>query len=116
RQTGVGRTGYGASGCFRTASSKGGCRHSSEGGIRMTHSAIVMLGEPMIEFNQTRMGDRHYLQGFGGDTSNAVIAAARQGASSGYLTKLGDDEFGRLLLRLWQSEKVDTRGVRTDPQ
>lgn len=39
---------------------------------------IVAIGEAMVEFNQT--GDRNsrtYLQGFGGDTSNAMIAASR---------------------------------------
>ena len=42
---------------------------------------ILALGEPMIEFNQTGAGNgRQYLQGFGGDTSNFAIAAARQGA------------------------------------
>ena len=41
---------------------------------------IVALGEPLVELNQTRAGEPQYQQGFGGDTSNAVIAAARQGA------------------------------------
>ena len=36
----------------------------------------------MVEFNQTgEGGGRLYLQGFGGDSSNLAIAAARQGAS-----------------------------------
>ena len=34
---------------------------------------IVSLGEPMIEFNQPVADDPHYLQGFGGDTSNFAI-------------------------------------------
>ena len=76
---------------------------------------IVALGEAMIEFNQTDAGGRSYLQGFGGDTSNALIAAARQGARGGYISKLGDDEFGRMLLRLWEDENVDTEGVTIDP-
>ena len=38
---------------------------------------IVSIGEPMVEFNQTDPGAPRYLQGFGGDTSNMVIAAAR---------------------------------------
>ncbi len=80
----------------------------------MTAAAIVALGEPMIEFNQTRAGEPHYLQGFGGDTSNVAIAAARQGAAAAYLTKIGGDEFGRMLLDLWRSENVDTDGVRLD--
>jgi len=35
---------------------------------------IVSIGEPMVEFNQTRPGERYFLQGFGGDTSNIIIA------------------------------------------
>ena len=30
---------------------------------------LVALGEPLLEFNQTRAGEELYLQGFGGDTS-----------------------------------------------
>jgi len=77
---------------------------------------IVAIGEAMVEFNQTSRGDeRTYLQGFGGDTSNALIAAVRQGASGAYVTKLGDDDFGRMCLALWKGEGVDTRGVGIDP-
>src|SRR5881275_1406021 len=76
---------------------------------------IVAIGEAMIEFNQTSQADgRTYLQGFGGDTSNALIAAARQGAKGAYITKLGDDTFGRMLLQLWHDENVDTEGVAID--
>src|SRR3954466_11402371 len=70
----------------------------------------------MVEFNQTGAGaGRLYLQGFGGDTSNFAIAAARQGASGGHLSALGDDDHGRLLRALWEREGVDACGVRTDP-
>ena len=44
---------------------------------------IIAIGEPLIEFNQTGgAGSNQYLQGFGGDSSNFIIAAARQGARS----------------------------------
>jgi 2-dehydro-3-deoxygluconokinase len=77
---------------------------------------IVALGEAMVEFNQAGdSGGRTYLQGFGGDTSNASIAAARQGARVAYVTRLGDDEFGRMCLELWRSEGVETEGVAIDP-
>src|SRR5205823_8337204 len=77
---------------------------------------IVAIGEAMVEFNQTSQADgRAYLQGFGGDTSNALIAAARQGARCAYITKLGDDEFGRMCLGLWNEEGIDTEGVGVDP-
>lgn len=78
---------------------------------------ILALGEPMVEFNQTGEGGRRlYLQGFGGDTSNAAIAAARQGASVGYISAVGDDVYGRMLRSLWQREGVDDAAVRTDAQ
>ncbi|MBX3500874.1 MAG: sugar kinase [Alphaproteobacteria bacterium] len=78
--------------------------------------SLVCLGEPMVEFNQTTPGEPNWLQGFGGDTSNAAIAAARQGASVGYLTALGEDPFGDLFVELWRRENVDCSRVqrRTD--
>jgi 2-dehydro-3-deoxygluconokinase len=76
---------------------------------------LLALGEAMVEFNQTGERDgRLWLQGFGGDTSNFVIAAARQGAKAGYLSALGDDAHGRMLRALWAREGVDTSGVRSD--
>jgi len=78
---------------------------------------IVAYGEPMVEFNQTGEGSgRLYLQGFGGDTSNFAIAAARQGARVAYLSALGDDPYGRMLRDLWTREGVDHAAVATDPQ
>ncbi len=76
---------------------------------------VVSVGEPMIEFNQVPGEPRRYLQGFGGDTMNAVIAAARQGARTAYVTRLGDDEFGRWLRELWREEGVDAQFVDADP-
>jgi 2-dehydro-3-deoxygluconokinase len=79
---------------------------------------ILAFGEPMVEFNETgqrhESGGRLYLQGFGGDSSNFAIAAARQGARVGYLSALGDDPYGRMLRALWDAEGVDHRGVKTD--
>jgi len=76
---------------------------------------IVSLGEPLYEFNQIPGEERKYLQGFGGDTSNAAIAAARQSAAVAYVTRLGNDEFGRQFLALWRAEGVDVSGVAIDP-
>ena len=76
---------------------------------------IVSLGEAMIEFNQRRPNAPEYLQGFGGDTSNAIIAAARQGARTAYVTRLGSDAFGDRLMDLWREEGVATGEVARDP-
>lgn len=78
---------------------------------------ILAIGEPMVEFNQSGgLGSRNYLQGFGGDTSNFAIAAARQGAKAAYFTRLGDDIYGQMLRDLWARESVDARAVESDPQ
>ncbi len=71
---------------------------------------IVCFGEPLIELNQ--QADGRYLAGIGGDTSNAAIAAARQGARVAYLSQVGDDAFGRQLLQSWREEGVDAGAVR----
>jgi 2-dehydro-3-deoxygluconokinase len=82
---------------------------------------FVAMGEPMLEFNQQPGAEgspRLYLEGFGGDTSNATIAAARQGVRSAYVTGVGDDIAGARFLSLWESEGVDTSAIvrsRTHP-
>jgi 2-dehydro-3-deoxygluconokinase len=75
---------------------------------------VVSLGEPLYEFSQIPQSPGRYLQGFGGDTMNCAIAAARQGARVAYITRLGEDEFGRQFLQLWQDEGLDTSGVAID--
>jgi len=78
---------------------------------------IVALGEAMIEFNEARADDsRTWLQGFGGDTSNMAIAAARLGARAGYITRVGNDAFGQRLLALWRDEGVSIDGVAVDDE
>lgn len=75
---------------------------------------IVSLGEPLYEFNQLREPSGHWLQGFGGDTMNCAIAAARQGARVAYVTRLGADEFGAQLRALWEREGINTSAVTID--
>lgn len=77
---------------------------------------ILSLGEPLIEFNRPKEGDgRTWLQGFGGDSQNVAIAAARQGGSAGYLSSVGEDWMGDAFLDLWRSEGVDASHVSRHP-
>lgn len=78
---------------------------------------VVGLGEPLIEFNQVEPGKPAYRQGIGGDTFNAVVAAARQGARTAYIGRIGGaDDFGRLLREAWRQEGVDPSGMVDDPE
>lgn len=77
---------------------------------------ILTIGEPLMELSD--IGDKEkgrvYLPGFGGDTSNFAVAAARQGAKVKYLTRVGADTFGNQFIELWQNEGIDTSLVEQD--
>lgn len=79
---------------------------------------IISLGEPLIEFNAIHEAPlsevKQFKRGYGGDTSNFVIAVSRLGGRSGYLTRLGEDEFAESFLKLWTKEGVDTRHIVKD--
>ncbi|WP_404380256.1 sugar kinase [Caenispirillum salinarum] len=78
----------------------------------MQDGPIVSLGEGLMELNQTRGSDQSYMPGFGGDTSNTAVAAARQGARAAFISAVGADTFGDDMLAMWRREGVDTRHVR----
>jgi 2-dehydro-3-deoxygluconokinase len=71
---------------------------------------LLCMGEAMAEYNQ--QPDGRYLQGFGGDTSNAAISASRQGARAGIFTHIGNDLAGDGLINLWQGEGIETGLVK----
>jgi 2-dehydro-3-deoxygluconokinase len=49
---------------------------------------------------------------FGGDTLNTLVAAARLGAGTGFVTRVGDDPFAPFLLEAWRAEGIDVSHVR----
>ena len=80
---------------------------------------LLCLGEPLFELNQLppdAQGRALYLEGHGGDTSNAAIAASRAGARVGYISAIGQDAAGESFQKLWAAEGVDasTVTVRAD--
>lgn len=80
----------------------------------MGDAELVAIGEALYELN--REPDGRYLPGFGGDTLNVAIAAARLGVSAAYVTRLGTDLFGDELQALMQREQVDASGVAMDAE
>jgi len=76
---------------------------------------LLSIGEPMVEFSALEDGDLFIDQlfqlGFGGDTSNVVVAASRLGLKSKYLTRIGNDILGEALLKMWRKENVDTDSI-----
>ncbi len=82
------------------------------------HPDIIALGEPLYELSSTEEGDlgsaKSFQVGFGGDSSNFAVAAARSGGCVGYLTRLGADSFGDALIDLWEREGIDHSHVVRD--
>lgn len=84
----------------------------------MINPEIVSLGEPLLEFNTITPGSlkdaRQYEVGWGGDTSNFVVAVNRLGGEAGYICRIGNDDFGHKFLDLWNNEGIDTQFVIKD--
>lgn len=75
---------------------------------------IVALGECMVELYAegplTQAETLH--RAYGGDTLNVLVAAARLGSTTGYITRVGNDPFAPFLLESWQREGINTSQVR----
>jgi ribokinase len=65
-------------------------------------------------WGETVMGSSFKL-GPGGKGSNQAVAAARLGAATSFVCKLGNDPFGELALRTYKEESIDTRYVFRSP-
>jgi fructokinase len=76
----------------------------------------LFIGEMLIDFipNTTDAnGTSSYQPHPGGAVANAAVALARLGGAARFLGKLGEDGFGRLLLRVLQENQVDITSVPT---
>ncbi len=78
---------------------------------------LASLGECMIELRHS--DDRTLTLGFGGDTLNTAVYAARVGAPAGlevsYITALGDDSYSDRMIAAWREEGVGTELVARLP-
>lgn len=80
---------------------------------------IVCLGEVLIDMFSTEVGKKmtevtNFSPKPGGAPANVAVAAARLGASTGFIGKVGDDYFGHYLESVLRQEGVDTSGIRYD--
>ena len=75
---------------------------------------IVSIGECMIElFSEQPLEEAETFQrSLAGDSLNMLVAASRMGATTGYLTRLGEDPFADYLLNTWRKEGIDVSQVK----
>lgn len=74
---------------------------------------ILAIGELLIDFTAIteKNGNIYYKQNAGGAPANVVCMAAKLGASTGFIGKIGKDMFGNYLKGILEERKVDTRGL-----
>jgi 2-dehydro-3-deoxygluconokinase len=80
-------------------------------------SEIAAFGEPLIGFYQVKENkesESYFRLTVGGDTSNVVLQLAKLGYSVEYITKLGKDYFGEIILKTWKDWNVGCSNVRID--
>ena len=79
---------------------------------------LVTMGETMAAFAPEEDGRLRYASSFrlrvAGAESNVAVGAARLGFSAGWISRVGDDEFGQKILRELRADGVDVSAVAVD--
>jgi 2-dehydro-3-deoxygluconokinase len=80
---------------------------------------VITLGETMVALVAEEAGPLRYASRFqrraAGAESNVAIGLARLGVSAGWVSRLGDDEFGHYVCTAVRGEGVDVSQVELDP-
>ncbi|HEY3373752.1 MAG TPA: sugar kinase [Candidatus Aquicultor sp.] len=79
---------------------------------------IVSIGECMVELysNRPLFDAETFSKSCGGDTLNVLVAAARLGSVTGFITRVGEDQFAPFLLQEWLNERIDLSLVKVIPE
>ena len=78
---------------------------------------IVTIGEVLIDLTQTGTDEKgipQFAANPGGAPANLAVAAARLGAQTAFIGKVGADAFGRYLKEVLAENKVDVSGMAVD--
>ncbi|MFG6118048.1 MULTISPECIES: sugar kinase [Thalassobacillus] len=79
---------------------------------------VVTIGDAMITFDPSQKGPMRYADSFkrkiGGAEMNFAIGCARLGLATGWISRLGNDEFGRYIYNFVRGEGVDVSSVKLE--
>ena len=68
--------------------------------------AVLCIGEMLIDFTPYKGETLVYKANPGGAPANVAVSLARNGIDTGFMGKLGDDDFGRLLKRTLEENNI----------
>jgi 2-dehydro-3-deoxygluconokinase len=81
---------------------------------------VVSIGETMVMFTPHTHGQMRYARNFSsriaGAETNTLIGLAKLGHQTGWISRVGKDEFGALILSAVRGEGVDTSQVIVDEE
>jgi 5-dehydro-2-deoxygluconokinase len=82
---------------------------------------VITMGRVGVDLYPEQIGValedvRSFQKSLGGSSTNVAVAAARLGARSAVITKVGDDPFGKYVRQALDGFGVDRRWVGTDPE
>lgn len=79
---------------------------------------VVSIGETMVLFTPETQGQLRYVRNFSskmaGAETNTLIGLAKLGHKTGWISRLGKDEFGAFVLSAVRAEGVDTSRMALD--
>lgn len=78
---------------------------------------VVALGELLIDFTPSGSspnGNRLFEQNPGGAPANVLACLANLGKKTGFIGKVGDDEFGNYLMRVLRNHHIGMEGLFVD--
>ncbi|WP_188456254.1 sugar kinase [Virgibacillus oceani] len=77
---------------------------------------VITIGDAMITFDPDTNGPLRFVNSFrrkvGGAEFNVAIGCARLGLKTGWISRLGDDEFGRYIYNFARGEGIDVSEVK----
>ena len=85
---------------------------------RMKHYDVVALGELLIDFAPHSVNEAGYpvlSANPGGAPGNFLAALTKYGCRTAMIGKVGDDAFGKALVKTLEDAGIDARGIRIDP-
>jgi 5-dehydro-2-deoxygluconokinase len=82
---------------------------------------VITIGRSSVDLYGAQVGGRledmgSFQKYIGGSPTNIAAGAARLGLKSALITRVGDEHMGRFIREELARERVDVRGVKTDPE